>query len=103
MNAAPRAVRSQFITPQIVIGLLSLATVSLWLPSYASSVTYGNEAGETAMSFEFGDDAARMSAGEDNYFLLDGDAQYMVSRTEEGWQVMEIGSMTRALDSFAAQ
>jgi hypothetical protein len=44
-----------------------------------------------------------MSAGEDNYFLLDGDAQYMVSRTEEGWQVMEIGSMTRALDSFAAQ
>jgi hypothetical protein len=55
------------------------------------------------MSFEFGDDAARMSAGEDNYFLLDGDAQYMVSRTEEGWQVMEIGSMTRALDSFAAQ
>ena len=93
----------QFVPSQVVIGLLSLAAVSLSLPSFASSVTYGNEAGETAMSFEFGDDVARMSAGEDNYFLLDGDAQYMVSRTEEGWQVMEIGSMTRALVSFAAQ
>ena len=27
----------------------------------------------------------------------------MVSRTEEGWQVLEIGSMTKALVSFAAQ
>ena len=93
----------QFVPPNIVFGLLSLVAVSLSLPGYASSVTYQTETGETAMSFEFGDDAARMSAGEDNYFLLDGDAQYMVSRTEEGWQVMEIGSMTRALDSFAAQ
>jgi hypothetical protein len=93
----------QFVPSQVVIGLLSLAAVSLSLPSFASSVTYGNEAGETAMSFEFGDDVARMNAGEDNYFLLDRDAQYMVSRTEEGWQVMEIGSMTRALVSFAAQ
>ena len=93
----------QFVPSQVVIGLLSLAAISLSLPSFASSVTYGNEAGETAMSFEFGDDVARMSAGEDNYFLLDGDAQYLVSRTEEGWQVMEIGSMTRALVSFAAQ
>ena len=93
----------QFVPSQVVIGLLSLAAASLSLPSFASSVTYGNEAGETAMLFEFGDDVARMSAGEDNYFLLDGDAQYLVSRTEEGWQVMEIGSMTRALASFAAQ
>ena len=93
----------QFVPPQVVIGLLSLATVSLSLPSYASSVTYGNEAGETAMSFEFGNDIARMSASEDNYFLLSGDKQYMVSRTEEGWQVMEIGSMTKALVSFAGQ
>lgn len=59
MNAAPRAVRSQLVTPQVVIGLLSLATVSVWLPSYASSVTYGNEAGEAAMSFESGDDDLR--------------------------------------------
>ena len=55
------------------------------------------------MSFGFGDDIARMNAGEENYFVLSGEGQYMVSRTQEGWQIMEIGSMTRALVSFAAQ
>ena len=93
----------QFVPHQFVFGLLSLAAVSWSLPSYASSVSYETETGETAMSFEFGDDIARMSAGEENYFLLSGDDQYMVSRTEEGWQVLEIGSMTKALVSFAAQ
>lgn len=93
----------QFVPPNIVFGLLSLAAVSLSLPGYASSVTYETETGETAMSFEFGDDIARMNAGEENYFVLSGEGQYMVSRTEEGWQVMEIGSMTKALVSFAAQ
>ena len=93
----------QFVPHQFVFGLLSLAAVSWSLPSYASSVSYETETGETAMSFEFGGDIARMSAGEENYFLLSGDDQYMVSRTEEGWQVLEIGSMTKALVSFAAQ
>ena len=93
----------QFVPPNIVLGLLSLAAVSLSLPGYASSVTYETETGETAMSFEFGDDIARMNAGEENYFVLSEEGQYMVSRTEEGWQVMEIGSMTKALVSFAAQ
>ena len=93
----------QFVPHQFVFGLLSLAAVSWSLPSYASSVSYETETGEIAMSFEFGDDIARMSAGEENYFLLSGDDQYMVSRTEEGWQVLEIGSMTKALVSFAAQ
>ena len=55
------------------------------------------------MSFEFGDDIARWNTGEDNYFLVGEDEQYMVSRTEEGWQVLEIGSMTKALISFASQ
>ena len=94
---------SQFFPPNIVFWLLSLAAVSLSLPGYASSVTYETETGETAMSFEFGDDIARMNAGEENYFVLSGEGHYMVSRTEEGWQVMEIGSMTKALVSFAAQ
>ena len=93
----------QFVPHQFVFGLLSLAAVSWSLPSYASSVSYETETGEIAMSFEFGDDIARMSAGEENYFLLSGDDQYMVSRTEEGWQVLEIGSMTKTLVSFAAQ
>ena len=93
----------QFFSPNIVFWLLSLAAVSLSLPGYASSVTYETETGETAMSFEFGDDIARMNAGEENYFVLSEEGQYMVSRTEEGWQVMEIGSMTKALVSFAAQ
>ena len=93
----------QFVPSNIVFGLLSLAAVSLSLPGYASSVTYETETGETAMSFEFGDDIARMNAGEENYFVLSEEGQYMVSRTEEGWQVMEIGSMTKALVSFAAQ
>ena len=92
----------QFVPPMIVFGLLSLVAVSLSLPGYASSVTYETETGETAMSFEFGDNIARMNAGEDNYFLLSGNQQYMVSRSEEGWQVLEIGSMTKALISFAS-
>ena len=93
----------QFVPPNVVFELLSLVAVSLSLPGYASSVTYETETGETAMSFEFGDDIARMNAGEENYFVLSEEGQYMVSRTEEGWQVMEIGSMTKALVSFAAQ
>ena len=36
-----------------------------------SSVTYGNESGDTAMSFEFGDDVSRMSAGEPMKMGLD--------------------------------
>ena len=97
----------QFVPPQFVLGLLSLAAVSLSLPAAASSVTYEIESesdnGETAMSFEFRNDMARMSFGEDNYFLVSEDDQYLVSRTEEGWQVLEIGSMTKALISFASQ
>ena len=97
----------QFVPPQFVLGLLSLAAVSLSLPAAASSVTYEIESesdnGETAMSFEFRNDMARMSFGEDSYFLVSGDDQYLVSRTEEGWQVLEIGSMTKALVSFASQ
>ena len=93
----------QFVPSNIVLGLLSLAAVSLSLPGYTSSVTYETDTGETAMSFEFGDDIARMNAGEEDYFVLSEEGQYMVSRTEEGWQVMEIGSMTKALVSFAAQ
>ena len=46
---------------------------------------------------------ARMSFSEDNYFLVSEDDQYMVSLTEEGWQVLELGSMTKALVSFASQ
>lgn len=94
---------SQFTPTTIVFGLLSLAAVGFSLPGYASSVTYETETGETAMSFEFGNDIARMNAGEDNYVLVSEDEQYMVSRTEEGWQVLEIGSMTKALVSFASQ
>ena len=45
-----------------------------------------SENSETAMSFEFRNDMARMSFSEDNYFLVSEDDQYMVSRTEEGWQ-----------------
>ena len=93
----------QFVPSNIVLGLLSLAAVSLSLPGYTSSVTYETDTGETAMSFEFGDDIARMNAGEEDYFVLSEEGQYMVSRTEEGWQMMEIGSMTKALVSFAAQ
>ena len=93
----------QFVPPQFVFGLLSLAAVALSVPAYASSVTYETETGEAAMSFEFGDDIARWNTGEDNYFLVGEDEQYMVSRTEEGWQVLEIGSMTKALISFASQ
>ena len=102
MRTLPRFVPSQFIA-----GLLSLVAVSLSLPASASSVTYEieteSESGETAMSFEFGDDMTRWSTGEDNYFLVSEDEQYIVSRTEEGWQVIEIGSMTKALISFASQ
>ena len=61
-----------------------------------------SESGYTKMSFEFGDDITRWNAGEDNYFLVSEDEQYIVSRTEEGWQVLEIGSMTKALISFAS-
>ena len=97
----------QFVPSQFVFGLLSLAAVSLSLPAGASSVTYEIESesdnGETAMSFEFRNDMARMSFGEGNYFLVSEDDQYLVSRTEEGWQVLEIGSMTKALISFASQ
>ena len=97
----------QFVPPKFVLGLLSLAAVSLSLPAGASSVTYEIESesdnGETAMSFEFRNDMARMNFSEDNYFLVSEDVQYMVSRTEEGWQVLEIGSMTKALVSFASQ
>ena len=93
----------QFVPPQFVFGLLAVAIVGFSLPAYASSVAYQTETGETAMSFEFGDDIARMNAGEDNYFLLSGNEQYIVSRTEGGWQVLEIGSMTNVLVSFAAQ
>lgn len=97
----------QFVPSQFVFGLLSLAAVSLSLPADASSVMYEieseSENSETAMSFEFRNDMARMSFSEDNYFLVSEDDQYMVSRTEEGWQVLEIGSMTKALISFASQ
>ena len=85
MRTLPR-----FVPPQFVFGLFGLATVSFSLPADANSVAYETETGETAMSFEFGDNIARMNAGEDNYFLLSGNEQYMVSRTEEGWQVLEI-------------
>ena len=51
----------QFVPPNIVFGLLSLVAVSLSLPGYASSVTYQTETGETAMSFEVGDDADELS------------------------------------------
>ena len=97
----------QFVSPQFVLGLLSVAAVSLSLPAAASSVTYEIESesdnSEIAMSFEFRNDMARMSFGEDSYFLVSEDDQYLVSRTEEGWQVLEIGSMTKALISFASQ
>ena len=97
----------QFVPPQFVFGLLSLAAVSLSLPAGASSVTYEieteSESGDAKLSFEFGDDITRWNAGEDNYFLVSEDEQYIVSRTEEGWQVIEIGSMTKALISFASQ
>ena len=102
MRTLPRFVPSQFI-----VGLLSVAVLSLSLPASASSVTYEieteSESGETAMSFEFRNDMARMNFSEDNYFIVSEDVQYMVSRTEEGWQVLEIGSMTKALVSFASQ
>ena len=91
----------------MIVGLLSLAALSLSLPASASSVTYEieteSESGETAMSFEFRNDMSRMNFSEDNYFIVSEDVQYMVSRTEEGWQVLEIGSMTKALVSFASQ
>lgn len=92
---------SQLVPPQVVFGLLSLTAVGLSSPGYASSVTY--ETGDGAMSFEFGDDVARMGTSEDNYFLLSEDDRYMVSRTEEGWQVVEISSMMTAVVSFASQ
>ena len=99
--------RTRFIPSQLIVGLLSLAALSLSLPASASSVTYEmeteSESGYTKMSFEFGDDITRWNAGEDNYFLVSEDEQYIVSRTEEGWQVLEIGSMTKALISFASQ
>ena len=102
MHTLPRFVPSEFI-----VGLLSLVAVSLSVPGYASSVIYEidtkSESGETAMSFEFRNDMARMNFSEDNYFIVSEDVQYMVSRTEEGWQVLEIGSMTKALVSFASQ
>ena len=99
--------RPRFFPSQLIVGLLSLAAVSLSLPASASSVTYEieteSESGETAMSFEFRNDMSRMNFSEDNYFIVSEDVQYMVSRTEEGWQVLEIGSMTKALVSFASQ
>ena len=99
--------RPRFVPSQLIVGLLSLAAVSLSLPASASSVTYEieteSESGETAMSFEFRNDMARMNFSEDNYFIVSEDVQYMVSRTEDGWQVLEIGSMTKALVSFASQ
>ena len=102
MRTLPR-----FVPSQLIVGLLSLVAVSLSLPASASSVTYEieseSESGETAMSFEFRNDMARMNFSEDNYFIVSEDVQYMVSRTEEGWQVLEIGSMTKALVSFASQ
>ena len=102
MRTLPRFVPSQFIA-----GLLSLVAVSLSLPASASSVTdeieTESEYGDTKLSFEFGDDITRWNAGEDNYFLVSEDEQYIVSRTEEGWKVIEIGSMTKALISFASQ
>jgi len=58
----------QFVPRQVAFRLFRLAAVSLSLSSQASSVTYGNEAGETGMSFEFSDDIARMSASEDSKF-----------------------------------
>jgi len=101
MRTLPR-----FFPSQLIAGLLSLVAVSLSLPASASSVTYEMEtesgSGYTKMSFEFGDDITRWNAGEDNYFLVSEDEQYIVSRTEEGWQVIEIGSMTKALISFAS-
>ena len=97
----------RFFPSQLIVGLLSLAAVSLSLPASASSVTYEieteSESGDTKLSFEFGDDITRWNAGEDNYFLVSEDEQYIVSRTEEGWKVIEIGSMTKALISFASQ
>ena len=102
MRTLPR-----FVPSQLIAGLLSLVAVSLSLPASASSVTYEmkteSESGYTKMSFEFGDDITRWNAGEDNYFLVSEDEQYIVSRTEEGWTVIEIGSMTKALISFASQ
>lgn len=102
MRTLPR-----FFPSQLIVGLLSLAAVSLSLPASASSVTYEieteSESGDTKLSFEFGDDVTRWNAGEDNYFLVSEDEQYIVSRTEEGWKVIEIGSMTKALISFASQ
>ena len=96
----------RFVPSQLIAGLLSLVAVSLSLPASASSVTYEieteSESGDTKLSFEFGDDITRWNAGEDNYFLVSEDEQYIVSRTEEGWQVLEIGSMTKALISFAS-
>ena len=103
MRTLPR-----FVPSQLIAGLLSLAALSLSLPASASSVTYEmeteSESGDTKtkMSFEFGDDITRWNAGEDNYFLVSEDEQYIVSRTEEGWTVIEIGSMTKALISFAS-
>ena len=97
----------RFVPPRFIFGLLSLAAISFSLPAFASSVTYEieteSDSGETAMSFEFGDDMTRMNFSEDNYFIVSEDVQYMVSRTEDGWQVLEIGSMTKALVSFASQ
>ena len=102
MRTLPR-----FFPSQLIVGLLSLAALSLSLPASASSVTYEieteSESGDTKLSFEFGDDITRWNAGEDNYFLVSEDEQYIVSRTEEGWKVIEIGSMTKALISFASQ
>lgn len=97
----------RFVPPRFIFGLLSLAALSLSLPASASSVTYEieteSDSGETAMSFEFGDDITRWNTGEDSYFLVSEDELYMVSRTEEGWKVLELGSMTKAMMSFASQ
>ena len=97
----------RFVPPRFIFGLLSLAAISFSLPAFASSVTYEieteSDSGETAMSFEFGDDITRWNTGEDSYFLVSEDELYMVSRTEEGWKVLELGSMTKALMSFASQ
>ena len=81
----------QFVPSLFVLGLLSLAAVGLSLPADASSVMYEieseSENSETAMSYEFRNDMARTSFSENNYFLVSEGDQYMVSRTEKGWQV----------------
>ena len=83
MRTLPRFVPSQFIA-----GLLSLVAVSLSLPASASSVTYEieteSESGETAMSFEFRNDMARMNFSEDNYFIVSEDGKKSYTPMGEG-------------------